>query len=143
MATKKYAPIGTVSHGTMREEDLLDSFSAELSHAMRNYIWQGMTDKTEAFARFSQMIEDSASVAPESEDAMRLIDELFDALDSFSPPYTSFGANEGDGADYGWWPIIDAESLEDARDSGYRVEISDHGNVALYDSHGREVWSII
>ena len=45
-----YAPLGTVSHGTMRHEDLLSTFASELRHAMANYIWQGMTDQAKAFA---------------------------------------------------------------------------------------------
>jgi hypothetical protein len=39
--------------------------------------------------------------------------------------------------------MMDNDSLADARDEGYRVEISDHGNVALYDHADVEIWSVV
>ncbi len=139
----KYAPIDTVSHDTTRNEDLLSRFASELRYAMTHYIWQGMTDQTEAFGNFNFLIAEAESIDAESEAANDTVHALFDALDSFSPPYTYFGANENYGSDYGWWPLCDSESLEDARKSGYRVEISDHGNVSLYDSADQEIWGLV
>ncbi len=96
-----------------------------------------------------------------TEDAGWDLESLFEALDSYSPPYFYFGAHPGDGSDYGWWlPEGFAEEFEsdgngvkvgDLADvpKGYRGEVllvNDHGNVTLY-SYGRgkarEVWAVV
>lgn len=41
----------------------------------------------------------------DSEDAICLLESLFDTLDSYSPKGYSFGAHLGDGSDYGYWII--------------------------------------
>jgi len=144
MTNKRYAYLGTISHGTLRNEELLTAFTDALQYAMLNYHWQGQTDQAQAFSGYRQLINEAMTVDAESEDADWLINEsLFDALNDFAAPYSYFGANEGDASDFGYWPMCDAESLEDARESGYRVEISDHGNVALYDANDEEIWSIV
>jgi len=139
-----YHPIGEISCGTLRNEDLLARFADTLETAMQRYEWQGMTDKGQAYAEYAELIKEARRCDPESEHASELINEsLFDALSDFAPPYSYFGASEGDGASFGFWPITDSESLQDAAESGYRVEVSDHGNVTLYDSLDNEVWGIV
>lgn len=140
---KTYAPIGTVSESTTNHEDLIPEFAKELQTAMKRYLWQGMTDEESAFAEYRELIAAAKACDMESDEACDILESLSQALNDFAPPFAYFGAHEGDGADFGFWPICDAETLQDARDSGYRVEISDHGNVAIYDSEDVEVWSVV
>ena len=37
--------------------------------------------------------------------AAGVVDALIDALDDYAPDGCSFGAHEGDGADFGFWPV--------------------------------------
>jgi hypothetical protein len=153
----RYASVGTVSSGTMRDDDLIDAFTSELEYqlkrqsrrfkrgAMRKllrecYHWQAQHDTDQA------------------EDGSDLVTELFDALETFAPPYGYFGAVDGDGADYGFWISDPRECgfdglVLDAGDSApraYRGEvltISDHGNMTLYcvDARGKwhEIWGVV
>src|SRR5690606_12065786 len=97
----------------------------------------------------------------DSEEASWMLEELFDVLDEYAPPYVYFGANEGDGSDYGFW--IDQQALQEAIENGevLRVEDlsevpadyeglilheNDHGNLTLYEcASGNfvEIWSIV
>lgn len=84
-------PIGSVSHGTMRPEDLIPVFV--------QYVEEFAPDQTPENAFFT-----------DTEDDIWLLEELFDILDSVSPPGCYFGSHPGDGSDYGWWPIDEGES---------------------------------
>ncbi len=94
--------IGTVSHGTMRNEHLIPAFieelnriNPEIAQALLNRfgIGSGPTTGTDEFY--------------ESEEAGELVDQLFDTLDGFAPEGMYFGALEGDGSDYGFWNYED------------------------------------
>jgi len=146
--------IGSVSHGTMRREDLIPDFISALK-SMR------------PFRRHHR------SVVREIEHNMRTIEDYFDseiaiydlnerlfaALDNYAPPFFYFGSHPGNGADYGFW--LSEEWEEQLADnggikvndlsevpigfSGYVAQVSDHGNVTLYSfarGRSREVWSI-
>ena len=79
---------GSVSHGTMRPEDLIPIFL--------QYVEQYAPDQIPENAFFTDTEEDN-----------RLLDELFEVLDGISPPNCYFGSHPGDGSDYGWWPFDD------------------------------------
>jgi hypothetical protein len=98
----------------------------------------------------------------EGEDAENDFSTLFQVLEDYCPPYTYFGAIEGDGACYGIWADVHSITqdiadgcvyrIEDAPKDyrGYVVRISDHGNVALYNrrpfGHGYkdvEIWGVV
>lgn len=144
----KYADIGSVSSGTMRTEDLLGAFADELKyHLKRNERTRGLDKRAKR-----KLIREARTVDPDTEEAGDIVDALFDALDEFSPPYVIFGAHPDDGADYGYWPQIDAieeavrdgevANADDLQDNyrGLVVSISDHGNVELYDRTARNTW---
>jgi len=147
--------LGTVIHGTMREEDLIPAFLEELE----------AIDRDRA-ASFWEKIPAEALEDPEndwwgSEEAYWMLEELFEALNEYAPPYVYFGALEGDGSDYGFW--IDRDAFEEALASGeilkvdelpnsapegyeYIAVVNDHGNVTLYcNENGKleEVWSVV
>tara|TARA_R110000803_G_scaffold210841_1_gene284280 strand:- start:6035 stop:6499 length:465 start_codon:yes stop_codon:yes gene_type:complete len=153
---KAYHPIGTISHATLRTEDLLDSFADALETAIATVEWPDggheIGYREVIMNGFIQGIREarmlSALLKLDSEEwqnaASEMVNEtLIDALDSFAPPYCCFGAHEGDGSDFGFWPMYDDETLAEARESGYRVDVSVHGNVVLYDAKDQEVWSIV
>lgn len=141
------AEIGSISHATMRNEDLIPVFLEELKR---------LDDGTHA--RLIKDIEQNQNSTTyddyyESEDAQWDLEELFDALNEHAPPYCYFGAHQGDGSDYGFWPNI--ESIEQEIQDGNIVnidgpdmpeafvQINDHGNITLYDRQMCEIWSIV
>lgn len=147
--------LGSVIHGTLRTEHLIMAFLEELEAIDR--------DKTDSFwGRIpAEAFEDLEDDWWSSEEAYWLLEELFDTLNEFAPPFTYFGALEGDGSDFGFW--IDREALEEAITDGevLRVEDlsevpsdyegmvlheNDHGNLTLYERAGGnfvEIWSVV
>ena len=63
-----------------------------------------------------------------SDIAQEDLDTLFDLLDSYSPEGAYFGANEGDGASFGFWPCED--DPEDESDD-YEFILDDAGNLTV------------
>jgi len=151
--TKVY--LGTVIHGTMREEDLIPAFLDELERLdpkRASSYWDEIPEEA---------LEDPENDWWDSDEASWMLEELFDVLNEFAPPYVYFGANEGDGSDYGFW--IDRYALQEAIENGevLRVEDlsevpadyeglvlheNDHGNLTLYEcASGNfvEIWSVV
>ena len=145
----KYLTIGSVTHGTMRREDLIPTFWDALREVMTK------DDKAFLVEISSHQLVDNYY---DSEDAEYDLEDLASRLDKHCPPYCYFGANEGDGSDYGCWLSMDA--IQDGLKSGelmlydkmpkgytgYVVDINDHGNVTLYKAtrgRMREIWSIV
>ena len=158
--TFKPAPFGTVSHGTLRTEDLLDSFARELEwQVQRNADYFQSDDVRRAERdRLLSLVWDARECDPESEDADYLVNEsLPDALQAFAPAYSYFGAHCGDGSDFGFWLSDDA--LEDfdglrvadtsevpADYCGEVLHVNDHGNMTLYAATAGqlvEVWGVL
>lgn len=81
--------LGSVSHGTMRDEDLLESFLEWLESVDYKEFRMWMEDNTDEDGR---IVWDEWTVP-----------ELFDLLDSYAPEGYYFGAHPGDGSDYGFW----------------------------------------
>lgn len=136
-----YPAIGSVSSGTMRAKDLLNTFAYELRYQMRR-----MRLTREQRKRFNVLLRDARNcdAGEECDDgetlADQLVGEFFDALDEIAPPYCTFGAHESDGADYGWWPCLggggDTDDLPRYPDSG-AVPREDWGqDVLLVNDHG-------
>ena len=151
MTRKHSASFGSVSTGTLRTEDLIDTFACEIRR-MRGSLPRDLArDVRDCQARFATQcgLDDGFC-----ED---VLDRMFDLMDTFSPPYGYFSAHEGNGSDFGYWLSDDALQESDAlrvtdtsevpRD--YRGEVlhtNDHGNITLYraTSRGlRETWSLV
>tara|TARA_Y100000310_G_scaffold217997_1_gene219132 strand:+ start:400 stop:858 length:459 start_codon:yes stop_codon:yes gene_type:complete len=122
--------IGTVSEGTLRDEDLLDAFASELSR---------LTNDTHP------LLADYSTVDADDPDASDLVNEMQDALSELAPPHVYFGTLEGDGACFGFWPEVggwDCEHVGERYfpngeheyvdlDCNVYVHVNDHGNVTV------------
>jgi hypothetical protein len=166
--------LGSIIEGTMRPEDLIPEFADELKKAIGNRREEEnrlLVQKADYFIyRLDLSYEDETfeEVFENAKEEMsELVNELTDALNEYAPPFVRFGAHEGDGAAFGWWPDLD--SLHEAISYGVKlddehvylpdhdliVHINDHGNVTLYsydmdEAHEEparfsltEVWSCV
>lgn len=143
---KQTATLGTISHGTLRDEDLLSAFIDELARLQRRGNGPLLKDARKALRDLEAGRETEAA-----EYASDTVQSLADALCELAPPYCYFGANEGDGSDYGFW--FCQQAFEDARNDGDLMTfadtgeaarlkrvgefcvVSDHGNVSIYVRH--------
>jgi hypothetical protein len=164
--------IGSVSHCTMRPEDLLPVFADELEKRQTDGAHDDLIAEARKLAARFESGED-----PAADDVDGVMSDLFDALNDVAPPYCTFGANEGDGADYGFWPDIDRleEDAGDVVDAGtdvlkvndlgyadaaiceavaertsvpeFVMLVNNHGNVTLYrpvvSVQFEEVWAVV
>jgi hypothetical protein len=96
---------GTVSSGTMRDQDLIPRFLEVLDE-------HAPSKAKELLDLYQNTLEhlDDESDSDEMARAMLLAD-LFEALNEIAPEDTYFGASEGDGADYGFWPEPDEDGF--------------------------------
>lgn len=154
MKKQIYPSIGSVLTGTMREEDLIPAFMDVLREYVPKVAKTIEQENKDVFA----WLEDTDQDQPEFLSEF-LNETLWDALNDLCPPYVYFGASEGDGCDYGFWPDIAA--LEEAvrfhdgvvkinagdplpeGGTDYSMTVTDHGNVTLYDAEGNELWSCV
>jgi hypothetical protein len=150
--TTRRATIGTVSEGTLRDVDLIGTFTSELRALGEPYYTPLMV---EANAEYTALNDNADGL--ESETTSEIVNDLVAALSEHAPPYCYFGTLEGggDGACFGFW--FDYESLNEAsRDGlrlddgrtvtrdGYIIEISDHGNVEIWEiATGDSVVSVV
>lgn len=146
-------PIGSVSCGTMRPEDLIPTFVSELQWRRRHKTLR--RHHASELRNIERNMEKDGYY--ESEAMAFDLEWLFDALDEYAGPYFYFGSHPGDGADYGYWlsesftPEFDGLRVSDLSEvpSKYRGEVlvvNDHGNMTLYVKTSRtlrEVWGIV
>jgi hypothetical protein len=101
MTTTQPFTLGSVSTGTLRAEDLLPAFANALADLEGN-------------RNRPLIVAADGEIDYESERASFLLGDMQDALEVSCPPFVFFGAHPGDGADFGFWP--DMEALEEAFD---------------------------
>jgi hypothetical protein len=87
--------LGSISEGTLRSEDLIPAFldtlelyAPEVAQAIKK--------------EYNYEVED-VEFDFKSENADYLLEKLFNALEEIAPEGSYFGANQGDGADFGFW----------------------------------------
>lgn len=139
------AELGSISHGTLRQPDLLNAFADTLAGLDDHF------DDTEAKALATLLEIDSDYCAGLPEAAAAVLDDLADRLQEFAPPYCYFGAHSGDGSDFGFWPNLDAidelpkvSDPNEVDDIGQDcVFVNDHGNVTLYAADGSILWDCV
>lgn len=126
METISLMSTGTVSHGTHRPQDLIPTFVEFIA----TYIegdgkvpeWDNITKQYQKLGNI-MLDQEHTGNSPftwewkedndpewDSEDTSILLDYLFETMDSIAPEGFYFGANEGDGSDYGFW----AQCIKDA-----------------------------
>ena len=118
--TKSKAEPGTVIHGTALTRDLIPAFLSELgkhdAKAANRITEEIPRDVITPWGEVWGLKGRYAVVAPDdhpwwdSEDAIWVLNEdLFEAMDDIAPDGHHFGSHEGDGSDYGFWPIEEEE----------------------------------
>lgn len=144
---------GSISHGTMQEEDLIPDF---VEMMLKGKIPRSYRSRGKLIER---RCDDPGYFCTDK--SSQDLEWLFDALDDQSAPYFYFGAHPGDSSDYGYWL---SEEWEQSLIDGGRIKVSDtseiptdhvgevavvndHGNVTLY-ARGKnhrlyKVWSIV
>jgi hypothetical protein len=138
MKTQNNITIGTLIHGTHRSEDLLPAFL----HALEDY------KHPKACAFNSELIElgfgysqcgacglGNSEEWPEAFDddmASEFIADMMDALNDLAPDGYFFGAHEGDGSDFGFWPLSEwsVSNVENAKHIG-TLEVNDESFEVL------------
>lgn len=102
----------SISHGTMRNEDLIPTFLHYLfilnPDAAHN-IWKTDADLLSALCDKNAKKEGAAYW--ETDAAGEVCSQLFDELDAVAPTGYYFGANIGDGSDYGFWQNEEEDTL--------------------------------
>lgn len=98
---------GTVSHGTMRNVDLIPAFLCVLQEC-NSPAWEQLQMQPHPLPP-SYALEDPQSDWWNSEQADYFVHELFGALDDCAPDGHYFGAHPGDGSDFGFWPSEEYE----------------------------------
>ena len=161
MKQHKRQNIGSISHGTLINEDLIESFIYELrqqrplSRQHRKVIRD--VEKTMKDAGRLERLHAEVLSWGDVADSSECVSELMDALDCYAPIGFYFGAHPGDGSDFGFWlsenfiEDFDGLRISDLNEipKGYCGDVllvNDHGNVSLYSktrSHLKEVWSIV
>ena len=106
-ATNKFPVEISVSHGTLRNQDLIPAFLEAVSH-LAPAVYEQMT----------MGIPEELREKPEDNDdhewwytetAYWVLEQLDDVLNDYAPDGYYFGAHEGDGSDFGFWRIVDDE----------------------------------
>jgi len=158
----KYAEIGSISHGTLRAEDLITTFVCTLECLIAD----GNNGNAGAYSAPMHRANE-LEVDPDTFDyvdpdlAGEVMSTLIDALSDFAPPYCYFGTLEGDGAEFGFWVhsefqqamredgVLEVGDLADipADYIGEVLLVNDHGNATFgYQDHAGSfatVWSIV
>jgi len=120
-------PMGSVSSGTHRNEDLIPAFADMLDSLKEarsldsDYVAGNELGAAQEFARIDMVLAEiehhqQADGYYDSEEAGGDLDLLFEELNNFAPPCSYFGAHPGDGADFGFWLSEDVGEDFDGED---------------------------
>jgi hypothetical protein len=124
---------------------LIEAFAGELE-------WLSNTDRTDDESKL--LVEADAWDEDSEGDLIGsgIVNDLIDALEARAPAYCYFGSLEGDGADFGFWPVMESiEELTHVADPS-EVEkhlgedcvfVNDHGNVTVYGADGVIVLELV
>jgi len=92
----------SVSHGTLREDDLIAAFGKFIIEAAG----AGLIGNEYVL----RITGDLINIITEPEEKIEILNNnIFDLMDEISPDGCYFGAHPGDGSDFGWWDIKSEE----------------------------------
>jgi hypothetical protein len=150
--------VGTVSHGTLREQDLIPAFLDTLAYYKPH--WARACAKLYDYPIDGFDTEKDLVKFCCTENAYQFIENLRDELDGIAPPLTYFGEHYGDCSDFGFW-YVDFDELirqgdllrfdNDTRNptraelEGYEyfARVNDHGNITVFGRNYREIAAIV
>lgn len=96
----------SVSHGTHRSADLIPALAGELRRLDAN---SALVQEADAVMLLHGLGYSVIADHVDGDAALELVSELMDALQEHAGEGFYFGAHEGDGSDFGFWPISDAD----------------------------------
>jgi len=146
----KYASIGTVSHATFKDSDLIEASASELEYQVQrnaDYFQSSESARNER-ERILRVIwdareydESKALEQGDYETGTELVQKLMDYLNKFAAPYCYFGSHAGDSSDFGYW--IDFERIEECAYFGECIVLNDaeipedySGDAICINEHG-------
>lgn len=102
---------GSVSHGTLNNEHLIQCFVSKLYNLLQDGDDPGtrqcVLDIENRCNQADEREDDDENAYYNSDEATYDLEWLQDQLDAASPEGHRFGAHEGDGSDFGWWACDD------------------------------------
>jgi len=155
--------LGSISTGTLRQQDLLSAFAQTLSSLESTKFYAEVGPDSLELYHGSELVRQAPAMLDALDNTTAVsnpyvaeyLDWLTDALNELCPPFVYFGTLEGDGADFGFWPDIetiqeivniaecDASQGISCPDDGVIVQVSDHGNVTVMDMERNVLWSAV
>ena len=146
--------LGSISHGTLRTQDLLPVFLETLT-ALGGDVPSDL--ECGAHIEYLNWPGPGTTACDEddkfwsSEEAMWDMEALTDGLNNLCPPFVYFGTLEGDGSDFGFWPDWnaleechhDTEGEHVCRSNSAIIQVNDHGNVTVMDLERNVIWSVV
>lgn len=159
--------LGTISHGTMRAEDILPALLSALDgvklSAEDRQTCDEIQEHVDAWDEGATIEADDLRLAAHTEYLEVEMDEtLIPIAEDYVPDYCYIGSHPGDGSDLGVWPCD--ELLDDTTQGSYDgccfrstespwsspglsldhshwLQINDHGNATLY-ARGADGWTV-
>lgn len=139
-----FARIGVVSEGTLRDEDLISAFSAELDYYMKR-----LRLSRDQRKRFTLLVSDCTKYDDLTDSVCQiafggaLIGRLEEALDEIAPPYCYFGTAEGDGACFGFFPSEDINNRDrEGRTWDCQTQVLNAGDEIDREHWGEDVYLV-
>lgn len=137
-----YGLIGGLISGTHRPADLVPAFIRAIE-SFKNRKVKGQY----SIVNYAKTFMEKASLTPAiwyKNEAAEVVNDLMGALNDFALPFCYFGANVGDGADFGFWVDWEAWNLNHNMDV-YRVYNEDKKPIEqflLKEALGVELYSM-
>jgi hypothetical protein len=160
---KKPFQLGSISTGTLRQQDLLSAFTQTLISLESTKFYAEVGPDSLELYHGSELVRQAPAMLDALDNTTAVsnpyvaeyLDWLTDALNELCPPFVYFGTHPGDGAAFGFWPDMDrlneamqrmgmaSESDEERLEDGVIVQVSDHGNVTVMDMDRNVLWSVV